>query len=395
MKRIGINLLLAVQICMCIIALNYSFIEINQLGDNIDIIESIENKNTIFVMVPREVRMAKKENAVNLNVINTNYELGEASKVSIMTNYGNASLFLYSDALISNMNIPLSKGNWDSSVRHYNGGVYYTLIINSEKIVYKFGGGKQFILDNYLLYLLYLKYNQHLNNQTIGVYIAGVLADDQKYISLSTSTNSMLADHLIGQCNKKENVFFCNKLVMPEYIQNNEFEYYNKIIFMDNNLDIQQFDETVKQLKNQAYIETLEDLLYNSNANIRMYQGYYGPLCICLCIVSVVGLLSYSMLLSNRNRKYYSNVLLCGGTKRDCVILSFFNVLFINLLSLIMLIIICNFFVLKGVYTFESIKLLNIAITTVVLLLNTVMSYVMVLITTQSKSLVQLVNKTK
>ena len=152
---------------------------------------------------------------------------------------------------------------------------------------------------------------------------------------------------------------------MPEYIQNNEFEYYNKIIFMDNNLDIQQFDETVKQLKNQAYIETLEDLLYNSNANIRMYQGYYGPLCICLCIVSVVGLLSYSMLLSNRNRKYYSNVLLCGGTKRDCVILSFFNVLFINLMSLIMLIIICNFFVLKGVYTFESIKLLNIAATIV------------------------------
>lgn len=380
LKRIGINLLLAVQICMCIIALNYSFIEINQLGDNIDIIESIENKNTIFVMVPREVRMAKKENAVNLNVINTNYELGEASKVSIMTNYGNASLFLYSDALISNMNIPLSKGNWDSSVRHYNGGVYYPLIINSEKNGYKFG-------DFFVIGIL--------NNQTIGVYIAGVLADDQKYISLSTSTNSMLADHLIGQCNKKENVFFCNKLVMPEYIQNNEFEYYNKIIFMDNNLDIQQFDETVKQLKNQAYIETLEDLLYNSNANIRMYQGYYGPLCVCLCIVSVVGLLSYSMLLSNRNRKYYSNVLLCGGTKRDCVILSFFNVLFINLLSLIMLIIICNFFVLKGVYTFESIKLLNIAITTVVLLLNTVMSYVMVLITTQSKSLVQLVNKTK
>lgn len=380
LKRLGINLLLAIQICFCIVAVNYSFIEINKLERNISIVQSIENTNTIFVMLPREIRLAKGENALNLDTINTEYELGEASQTSIVTNYGVASMFLYSDALISNINIPLSKGSWNQDIKFYDGEAYHPIIISSENNGYKFG-------DRFTIGLQ--------NDKTVRVYVAGVLSNDQRYVALSISTNNMLADHLIGQCKKTENVFFCNKSLMPDIVEEDAFEYCNKIMFFDENLSAQQFNKVAEQIKKQAYVVTLEDLLYNSNANVSMYRGYYGPLCTCLCVVVFVGLLSFSMLLSNRNIKYYSNIMLCGGSKRECVILSFLNVIFVNILSLILLVIIFNLLAIKGSYTWNIVNSANILMTLIVLILNIMINYVMVSVIVRAKSRVQLVNMSK
>lgn len=380
LKRLGINFLLAAQLCLCIVAINYSSIEINQLKRNISIIRSIENTNTIFVMIPREIRLSKGEKALDLDTINAEYELGEASQTSIVTSYGVTNMFLYSDALISNINIPLSKGSWNQGTKFYDGEAYHPIIISSENNGYKFG-------DRFTIGLQ--------NDETVRVYVAGVLSNDQKYITLSTSTNDMLADHFIDQCAKTDNVFFCNKSLMPDIVEDNAFEYYNKIIFFDENLSAQQFREVSKQIQKQAYVVTLEDLVCDSIANVKMYQGYYEPLCACLCVVSLVGLLSFSMLLSNRNIKYYSNIILCGGSKRECVILSFLNVIFVNILSLILLVIMCNILTVKGSYIWDRINGTNILMTLTVLILNILINYIMVSVIVKSKSRVQLVNMSK
>ena len=74
------------------------------------------------------------------------------------------------------------------------------------------------------------------------------------------------------------------------------------------------------------------------------------PLVLCLALLSIVGVISFTVLSVKNNTVYYSCFLLCGGTRRDCIRLSVFNLCWIALFGLLITLFVTGLFINAGVF---------------------------------------------
>ena len=372
-RHFFVNLILIVLLCISVLFSNFAIIEVKSIPDNYDIVFSLPSHTTVLYMVSYDVTKYKGNNFLDLSEINSFYSVG---KVRYGPVNDNSRMYFYSKALIDNLAIPLSEGNWNCSVKTIRGTNYYPIIISKETSQYQYG--KTAVI-------------RFQNGTYINVYVCGVLSSSQKFVNLTMSTNSANSDHLIKECNPDTVTFFGIDELYPNFAKDITYECDTRFIFFEDNITSEQFNRNYNIIKNQGYAYTYEQLLNNSQYHIKQGYTYYIPLLICLLLLCTIGIVSFTVLSIKNNQYYYSCFLLCGGRKKDCVNLSLINVLLIILISFLITFFITNLLVQTGALSgWYKITLLNVVCTLIIYLFNLFVSWVITKLALKNKTVLQL-----
>ena len=318
-KKLFINCILIVLLCMCVLFTNHALCEIRSINSNYDIITSINHKNTILYMVSADLKVSQNNSHLDISELEGLQSIGMMNYSSVKSGSEISNMYIYNKALIEHINIPLSKGEWNATVKKIGNTLYYPIIISKETWSLKYNSKTQ----------LQLKSGDNLN-----VYVSGVLNKNQKFVNLSAATNAANADHLVKDCRNDAISFFAVQEFFPEKIRDGSFGGSSMFFFFDD-ISTNTDNLNYQVLRNQGYAYTLETLNENSLYQLRQGYTFYLPLLICLIMLSIIGSISFTVLSVKNNQEYYSCFLLCGGTKRDCLHLSILNSLWIVVLSLI------------------------------------------------------------
>lgn len=336
LKNPKMNLFLVVQLIVSILAVNFCLGTTQSIKVELDLIEKIPNKNTVCFMPTFEMSNLKGNNYLDLKDIKEKFSIGETGYFFV--NYKKAEgikAFVYSQALLKNLKVPLSKGTWDFKVLNKNGIVYYPIVINTEYKNLKYQDSFQVSSEEF---------------GQFGVYVAGVLHRSQRYVSMSTSGNTATSD-LFFKRNLGENqlpLFFLNDSIIPQKVRKSITYQGTKFLFFDDDIKQNALDKEIKKLSNQGYVYSLESIVNNSYKNYNEYMRFYWPFCAFIFLISLVGIISFSALNTLRNTKYFSILYLCGCPWKNCKYICVSNLGFCSFIALIIAILIYNFVNLTG-----------------------------------------------
>lgn len=313
-KRLFLNLVLIIEIVISIVAINFSIATVTGLYADVSVIESVA-EDSLFVMPSRELANSKNGEYLDFSDIKGDYTVGKGYKTFLKTKFQNSGLIMYSGEILNNMNIPLSKGKWDAPVINEGGILYYPIVVSRESEVN-----------------LGEKFDATTDKESLHCYVSGILGDEQQYLELSSASNVATAQQLIKKCDR-ELMLFCN----ADFLSPDFFDYKsvcnNRVLFFENTAsnDIS-YNKGV--LREQAFVFEKEEIIQNSISKIKDSTRYYTVICISLLIVSVTGLLSCSFVSLYKNASFYKTAVLCGAKRRDCIVISAINFLWICLMSL-------------------------------------------------------------
>ena len=356
-RRFWINLLLVIELVVSIVAMNLSVSTIEGLYTDLNMIKSLDS-NTVFVMPTRDLLNSKPNRRLDLSEIRGEYSIGEQYYSSIPVDNNRASMYrilMYNDEIISNISIPLLKGNWKSPTIIENGIKYYPVITSNESIV-KFGETFKTVTDS----------------EPVYCYVAGVLGNQQRYVNLSYASNISSTQQLIGNC-KDELIFFCNTEYFPLELFSYKSECTNKILFFDD-VTAKEQESNILALRNQGFVFSVDEIVANSMESIKTNVGYYVPLVASIFLVSIMGLFSFSLFSICKNMGFYKTAKLCGASRKDCVAIGVANYIWLLIFSMGIIITVYAIALFSGFMLKEGITISKWN------LLTTVFIYVLVLL---------------
>lgn len=313
-RRFWINLLLIIELVIAIVAINLSVSTVEGLYTDLNMINSLDN-NTIFVMPTRDLVNSKPGEYLDLSEIRGEYSVGKQYYSSLNAPFEHSGVIMYNDEFITNVSIPLLKGSWKAPTIIENGIEYYPIIISNESEI-KYGETFEATTDTTPIYC----------------YVAGVLGNQQRYIKLSATSNVASTQQLVGNC-KDQFVLFCNTEYFPLELFGYKSECTNKILFFDS-VTTQEQESNILNLRNQAFVFSVEEIIENSMESIKSNVSYYIPLVASILLVSIMGLLSFSLFSICKNEVFYNTVKMCGAKRRDCVFIGVANYICILVFSL-------------------------------------------------------------
>ena len=374
-KKILINIILIFLLCTCVLYSNFAICEIKSIAKNYDIVTSINHKNTLLYMVSTSLTMAKDEYVLDVSELQGLQSVGYMRYSSIKEDTQNCKLYIYSKAVVQHVEIPLSKGTWDASVKMDGDAVYYPIVISQETSRLNYNDTTVIQLNS---------------GERLKVYVCGVLDDDQKYINLSMATNAVNADHLVKDCTPQSVSYFAIEELYPAALKEGSHVGSAKFFFFDDTSS-NVMNENYRILRNQGYTYTMDTLINNSQEQLKQGYTFYLPLLICLIILSVIGSISFTVLAIKDNQVYYSCFLLCGAQKGDCKNLSILNTLWIAALSLVTTIFLTSAFIRMGVFAgWYKLSIINVLASFMIYALFWGISVVITKVLFKNKTITQL-----
>lgn len=323
-KNLFINLVLCLLVFVCVLSCNYAWYQAMEIDGNYRIVASLKHQKTLLFM----------GRGLNLSDLQVPYQIGGMR-------YGYLSdermLYFYNDALTEYIDIPLSKGSWQSEPQTVGETVYYPMVVSRETSPYKMGSRHQI---------------QLLNGTTVHIYICGVLNREQRYMQLRAVTNHVNADVFIKKCDDNSVSFFGIEELYPSEVTHGMYvsETGPKFVFFDENLSEEDYMECYRYCRDQGFVYTYDALMEACREQLRQGYTFFLPLVLCLALLSIVGVISLTVLSVKNNTVYYSCFLLCGGTRRDCIRLSVFNLCWIALFGLLITLFVTGLFINAGVF---------------------------------------------
>ena len=327
-KHLFTNLLLIAELLTSIVAINLTVSTVQGLYTDVNIIKSMD-ESTIFVMPSSDLNADSPNESLSFTQIKGVFEVGESTSSYLVTPFKNNGIILYNEAILTHTQIPLSKGGWDSPVIEIDEKLYYPVIINNEDAL-KYGN--TFTADTGI--------------QTISCYVAGVLDSKERYLKLSSVSNVASTSQTVGKCDG-ELKFFCNTAHLSEDLFDYKTKQSNKILFFKE-ASIDDAEYNLNLLRNQAFVFTRNDIVFNSMQIIKENVKYYVPLGMGILFVSIVGIIAFSLLSIYKNINFYKSAFLCGARSRDCIFIAFASYFWLIILSLAMLAIIFSLALLFG-----------------------------------------------
>ncbi len=309
-KSFFVNLILICLLCVTLIVSNVTFSEFCDTYDNYQMIQGVKNKKMLVYMGDK-LSMPKQT---------APYQTGHQKQVFF--NNGQ-DLFLYSEALVQSFDIPLAKGSWQCEVLGEGKHAYYPVIITHETSLYRYGSKHEITLQN---------------REAVNVYIAGVLAPQQKYIDLSARSNVAGSEQMVSTVMEWEQFFFAvEERFSQEALQKGMVRTLKtRLLFFEDGVSDAEIQNVYVLLKNQGWTFSYSEIMQNSQAVFAESITFYLPLLLCLTLLCVVSVLGFSVLSVKNNSVYYSCFLLCGGTRRDCARLTLDNTLLISLFAVLL-----------------------------------------------------------
>ena len=323
-KNFFINLVLCLLVFVCVLSCNYAWYQAMEIDGNYRIVASLKHQKTLLFM----------GRGLNLSDLQVPYQIGGMR-------YGYLSdermLYFYNDALTEYIDIPLSKGSWQSEPQTVGETIYYPMVVSRETSPYKMGSRHQI---------------QLLNGTTVHIYICGVLNREQRYMQLRAVTNHVNADVFIKKCDDNSVSFFGIEELYPSEVTHGMYvsETGPKFVFFDENLSEEDYMECYRYCRDQGFVYTYDALMEACREQLRQGYTFFLPLVLCLALLSIVGVISFTVLSVKNNTVYYSCFLLCGGTRSDCIRLSVFNLCWIALFGLLITLFVTGLFINAGVF---------------------------------------------
>lgn len=108
--------------------------------------------------------------------------------------------------------------------------------------------------------------------------------------------------------------------------------------------------ECYRYCRDRGFVYTYDALMEACREQLRQGYTFFLPLVLCLALLSIVGVISFTVLSVKNNTVYYSCFLLCGGTRSDCIRLSVFNLCWIALFGLLITLFVTGLFINAGVF---------------------------------------------
>ena len=315
-KHFFANSLLIFEVIVTVLAINFSISTIQGLYIDLNFIKSA-NENTLFVMPSGDLTNNEEEYLDYSNIVGE-YTVGEQYSVHMETPFETNTTFIYNGSLLDNVPIPLSVGSWTSEPVVENGDIYYPVIVsNTQQISFE------------------ERFEVTTDKEKVRCYVAGVLDINQRFINLN-STSSVASTQQVVRESKNETLIFLN----CDYFSLDCFDYRytsnNKLLFFDELNDAQK-KHNKEILRNQGFVFELSEIINNSEKEINEKARYYIPLSLGILIVSITGLLSFSLISFHKNNPFFNTAILFGARKKDCIYISFVNYLLITACSLVVI----------------------------------------------------------
>lgn len=323
-KNLFINLVLCLLVFVCVLSCNYAWYQAREIGENYRIIASLKHEKTLLCM------------GYDLDFSGLEIPHSEGGMRRAIVS-DQLRVYFYAKALPEHITIPLSKGSWQSEPQTVGETVYYPMVVSRETSPYKMGSRHQI---------------QLLNGTTVHIYICGVLNREQRYMQLRAVTNHVNADVFIKKCDDNSVSFFGIEELYPSEVTHGKYveDTGPKFVFFDENLSEEDYMECYRYCRDQGFVYTYDALMEACREQLRQGYTFFLPLVLCLALLSIVGVISFTVLSVKNNTVYYSCFLLCGGTRRDCIRLSVFNLCWIALFGLLITLFVTGLFINAGVF---------------------------------------------
>ena len=317
-----IYIILVVMISISVLASNYALYEAETIRSSYDMVKTLKNEKMVLYM-------GRGLDESRLNVPHSVATM----RYGFFTTH--ERVHFYSRTIVENFDIPLSKGAWETEPKKVGNTLYYPIVINRETSDYKLGKTANMQMQNGTL---------------VNIYICGVLGKDQKYIDLSMGTNVPNANHLVKTCMRDDVFFFGINETYPQNVTRGWLmnECSSRLVFFDQSITDAEYEENYRLCQNQGWSFTYDTLMANSHENLMYGYTVYLPLVLCLILLSIVGVVCFTVLSVKNNHSYYSCFLLCGGTKRDCTHLSLFHLTWVVVISILAVLVVAQLLVNSG-----------------------------------------------
>lgn len=309
-KKLLLHIFLTVQLALSVLILQYNVVTTENLTANFRMISNIGAKYGVHLYAKTGINWGNVmfETPLDLSGLVGEYSLAESVQYafSLDSPAGVETTLVqsYNTVLLQKLQAPLARGSWESGCREENGTQYYPIIVNREQ------GGLS-LGDKTLL---------RRGTEEIPVYIAGVLERDTKYIALQNGSNVPTAEQMIKHCEGNGFYVFFNSDLYPDSIQTARVGALpQRFLYFSESLTDEEYSSNLQYLRNIGWANETSDVLKNTEANLRDTMRYYLPIYVAALLVSIAGLLSFSLLAVYQNLRYHSILLLSGATRGDCI----------------------------------------------------------------------------
>ena len=312
-KRPLINLLLALQVVIAIVAVNFVFARTYSLRMGLSILEKMPNPNSVCTMAPREITELKGDNYLDLEDIQGDYEIGASYRFFLSSDpYENLSAYAYDECLLKNIPVPLRRGTWEMQPITENGTTYYPVIVSSSFPGLKYGDRME----------IWATIHKESGDENIpfSIYVAGILNSDQRFLNFGSGSNAATGDNLFQKQtgSRSSPLLFFNKDQLPAELAPVMLIQSTRFLFFDPALDKAAMEHNTTLLSNQAFTFTLDELLENSRAEFGENMRLYLPFCVCIYAIALIGVISFVALNTLQNARYFSILYLCGCRWKNC-----------------------------------------------------------------------------
>ncbi len=352
-KHFFANSLLIFEVIVTVLAINFSISTIQGLYIDLNFIKNA-NENTLFVMPSGDLTNNEEAYLDYSNIVGE-YTVGEQYSVHMETPFETNATFVYNGSLLDNVFIPLSVGAWTSEPIDENGDMYYPVIVNNTQQI-AFGE----------------RFEARSDKKKVKCYVAGVLDTNQRFVNLNSTSSAASTQQLVRE-SKNETLIFLNSDHFPLDCFDYRYTSNNKLLFFEEMNDAQK-KHNKDVLRKQGFVFELSEIINNSEKGINEKARYYIPLSLGILIVSITGLLSFSLISFHKNKPFFNTVVLFGARKKDCIYISFVNCLLITACSLVVI-----FFVNVTNQQNEFLSLVNIELSKLNIIV-TVLVYLIVLV---------------
>lgn len=309
-KRLFLYLFLILQLALSALILQYNVAVTESLTENYRLIRPMEAVHGVWLYAHTGANIpgAQIEETLDLSGLQGEYELAEGAQyyftIDNPAGMKTAKVCSYNGLMLQKLRAPLSCGSWDSGCREENGVTQYPIIVNSQRGGLSLGD------------VTVLRKGQW----EIPVYVAGVLDAGGKYISLSGGSNQPIAEQMVAGCeNDGLYAFFNSDLYPEEIVQARFMTCAQRLLYFSPSLSEETYADNLQCLKNIGWVSETSEVIENTEANLRETMRFYLPLYIATLLVSVAGLLSFSLLVVYQNLRYHAILLLSGASRRDCI----------------------------------------------------------------------------
>ncbi len=316
-KHFLLNILLAIQLVITLLALNFTIGQYNSQMDAVNQFENFANQNGVYFM-PNFDRLEyhpidsenHKEEKIDEAFLRSKLKKADSfayiKQAALINEHFPTErpleVIIYSDELLRCCTPSMRQGSWLNKADANQTGIPAVII-----------GGE--LNDN--------SFRFFSDRQSFcRVSVIGEVAQSGKMLSFTTSGEGVTCLELYQIYDNK---FYQQPKIYLRYSDVKEYEqefYYTQssyFILFENNISEQEKSDNISFLKQYGYVKTFPELLDAGREQMRTYMCSFLSLAVCAMSIAIIGIISMTALSVIKSFKTFAILYLCGYKWNDVI----------------------------------------------------------------------------